>query len=93
MRANYWGKVVYRHPTDPTNDEYFGAKITLDASVAYKLMDGFTIAVGANNLLNTFPDQQTKAANITDGQFTYSRRVQQFGINGGFYYLRVQYVQ
>jgi hypothetical protein len=30
-----------------------------------------------------------KAANINFGRFVYSRRVTQFGMNGGFYYARL----
>jgi iron complex outermembrane recepter protein len=91
LRANYWGEVVYRHPTMREADERFGAKVTLDADFAYQLPAGFKLAIGANNLLNTFPDQQQSPVNISDGQFVYSRRVTQFGVNGGFYYLRLQY--
>jgi len=46
--------------------------------------------VGGSNIFNTFPDQQQKATNISLGRFIYSRRVTQFGINGGFYYARLQ---
>jgi len=93
LRANYWGKVTYRG-LDPTgaNDEEFGAKVTLDADIGYQLTSGFKVAIGGDNILNQFPDEQTKAPNITDGQFKYSRRVQQFGVNGAFYYLRLQYL-
>jgi len=48
------------------------------------------LAVGGSNIFNTLPDQQTKATNISFGRFIYSRRVTQFGINGGFYYARLQ---
>jgi iron complex outermembrane receptor protein len=48
--------------------------------------------VGAVNLLNTFPDKQQNESNIFENQFIYSRRVSQFGINGGFYYVRLQYL-
>jgi iron complex outermembrane recepter protein len=92
LRANYWGEVVYRHPTMRAADETFGAKVTLDADLGYQLPAGLKIAVGASNLLNTFPDEQKHPANISDGQFIYSRRVTQFGVNGGFYYLRLQYL-
>ncbi|HWM85047.1 MAG TPA: TonB-dependent receptor [Kofleriaceae bacterium] len=91
LRANYWGEVTYRHPTMPEADEKFGAKVTVDSELSYQLPAGMKIAVGANNLFNTFPDEQQHPANIADGQFIYSRRVTQFGVNGGFYYLRLQY--
>ena len=47
--------------------------------------------IGANNILNTFPDKHTKDANISNGNFPYSRRVTQYGMNGGFYYARLQF--
>jgi iron complex outermembrane recepter protein len=92
LRASYWGDVVYRHPSMPEADERFGAKVTLDADLAYELPGGLTVGMGATNLLNTFPDRQKNPLNISDGQFIYSRRVSQFGVNGGFYYLRLQYL-
>ena len=92
LRANYWGDVVYQHPTMPEADEHFGAKVTLDTDLAYQLPRGLTLAIGGTNLLNTFPDKQKNPLNISDGQFIYSRRVNQFGVNGGFYYLRLQYL-
>lgn len=92
LRANYWGEVVYRHPLDAANDEVFGAKVTLDADLSYLVGGGFKVAIGANNLLNTYPDEQQQAANIDNGQFRFSRRVSQFDVNGGFYYLRLQYL-
>ena len=91
LRANYYGEVKFK-PVDRMQDETFGAKVTLDADVGYEVFKGFKAAIGANNLLNTFPDEQTNELNVADGQFIYSRRVTQFGINGGFYYLRLQYV-
>jgi hypothetical protein len=41
-------------------------------------------------VLNTFPDKQTKDANISSGRFVYSRNVSQFGQNGGFYYGKLE---
>ena len=86
-RANYYGEVEYR-PTSSANDEVFGAKVLLDLDFSYQLMDGFRVSVGANNILNTFPDQHMLDSNLSSGRFVYSRRVTQFGMNGGFYYAR-----
>ena len=91
VRGNYFGPVKFK-TVNPDNDEDFDAKVTLDADVSYQLPAGFKVAIGGTNLLNTFPDKQTVDANLSDGQFLYSRRVTQFGVNGGFYYLRVQYL-
>ncbi|MFV1987429.1 MAG: TonB-dependent receptor domain-containing protein [Gemmatimonadota bacterium] len=90
IRGNYFGGILYR-PTNPDNDEDFGAKVLFDADIGYELWRGVTVQVGANNILNTFPDKHQKAANISNGNFPYSRRVTQFGMNGGFYYARVKF--
>ncbi len=91
VRGNYFGPVEFK-TVSPDNDEEFSAKVTLDADVSYQLPAGFKVAIGGTNLLNTFPDKQEIPANLSDGQFIYSRRVTQFGVNGGFYYLRLQYL-
>jgi iron complex outermembrane recepter protein len=89
LRANYWGNVSYL-AIDPLNDEFFGAKMTYDAELGYSIMNGLKVAVGGTNIFNTYPFRQLKAGNISDGQFIYSRRVSQFGMNGGFYYGRLE---
>src|SRR6266581_4157202 len=89
-RATYYGPIEYHNPTGPANDEHFGAKTLFDADVGYQVSAGVRLAVGGSNIFNTLPDQQTKATNISFGRFIYSRRVTQFGINGGFYYARLQ---
>jgi iron complex outermembrane receptor protein len=48
--------------------------------------------VGADNVFNTFPDQNKKDANISLGRFIYNRNVTQFGWNGGFYYAKLQMI-
>jgi iron complex outermembrane receptor protein len=88
VRATYYGEIVYRAP-NPANDEQFGAKTLLDVDLGLDLVRGLRLGIGANNLLNTFPDKQKVPANINGGRFIYSRRVTQFGMNGGFYYARL----
>ncbi len=88
-RASYFGEIYYK-PTNPANDEIFNAKTIFDLDLAYELFDGVRWSVGGNNILNTFPDRQTVSGNISSGRFPYSRRVTQFGINGGFYYSRLR---
>jgi iron complex outermembrane receptor protein len=88
VRATYYGGIVYRGAT-PTNDEHFGAKTLVDADLAYDVAGGVRLGVGASNLFNTFPDQQKVSGNLNGGRFIYSRRVTQFGMNGGYYYARV----
>ena len=88
-RANYFGGVEYK-PTNPDNDESFGAKTLFDIDLGYEILRGMRLSVGANNMFNTFPDEHEKSSNRSNGRFPYSRRVTQFGMNGGFYYGRIQ---
>ena len=50
------------------------------------------LSVGADNVFNTFPDQNKKDANISLGRFIYNRNVSQFSWNGGFYYVKLQMI-
>lgn len=88
-RANYYGSVRSK-PDNSANDEEFGAKVIFDLDVGYQLTKSLRLTVGADNLLNTFPDKQKKDANISFGRFVYSRNVSQFGQNGGYYYSKLQ---
>lgn len=76
----------------------FGAKVTADAEVSYTFMDHFTLAVGANNLFDTYPDRIkaspdnpifTLTNSTADGQ-VYPRMGGPFGFNGGFWYGRIK---
>jgi iron complex outermembrane receptor protein len=89
LRANYYGAVYYR-PGIAADDETFGAKVLIDVNLGYHITKQIIASIGADNALNTFPDRQTKADNIDNGVFVYSRYVSQFGVNGGFYYMKLQ---
>ncbi len=89
VRADYYGKVYYR-ADNPADDEVFGAKVLFDVDVGYQVTKSLRFGIGADNLLNTFPDKQQKDDNISFGRFIYSRNVTQFGQNGGFYYGKLQ---
>ena len=57
----------------------------VDASVSYRLTEGATFTVGANNLFDNYPDEQV-FENTFLGVFDYAP-VQQ-GFNGAFYFAR-----
>lgn len=90
LRSSYYGNVLYR-PTNPDNDEDFDPKALFDVDLGVEISDGVMLQVGANNIFNTFPDRHQKTSNISSGNFPFSRRVTQFGTNGGFYYGRLQF--
>ena len=88
-RADYYGKVFFK-PDNTADDESFGAKVLFDALVGYQVTKSVRFSLGADNLLNTFPDKQTKADNISAGRFIYSRNVTQFGQMGGYYFGKLE---
>jgi iron complex outermembrane receptor protein len=93
VRGNYYGRIRYK--SDPNasggyNDELFRAKTLFDVNLELPLTRHARITLGADNLFNTFPDPQKDPANINLGRFVYSRFVTQFGMNGGFYFGKVE---
>jgi iron complex outermembrane receptor protein len=90
VRSSYYGK-VYSKPDIVANDEVFGAKTIFDVDLGVRITKNIHLTVGADNVFNTFPDPFTKDPNISLGRFRYSN-FSQFGVNGGFYYTRLQLV-
>lgn len=67
-------------------DEKLKPKIIVDLEIGYKLTKGVKLSVGANNLLNTYPNK-LKPVNQFVG-FLYNTYAP-YGISGGFYYGRL----
>jgi iron complex outermembrane receptor protein len=97
LRITRFGQVETYDPADPRLDEVFTPKFVSDLSVSYKVAKFLQIVVGANNILDTYPDKLQKIQALTAtntialdnssfGRFVYSRNATQFGFNGGYYY-------
>ena len=92
VRASYWGgyfdgEQPY-YESDPGNTIDYPSRILFDMEAARQLAERWTLTVGAQNLLNTYPAEYPGAAAGVGnrfGQFT------PFGFNGGFYYTRLGY--
>jgi len=84
-----FGEIKYVDAETEEKDEVFGAKWVTDLSVSYKLNNNISFTVGANNLFDVYPDKNKNLDNTASGSFVYSRRVQQFGIMGGYYFGKV----
>ncbi|KMS58513.1 TonB-dependent receptor plug domain-containing protein [Sphingobium cupriresistens] len=67
-------------------DEELKPKVIVDLEIGYKLTKGVKLSVGANNLLNTYPNK-LKPVNQFVG-FLYNAYAP-YGISGGFYYGRL----
>ena len=89
LRNVYFGEVT-EAVTSIENQQVFSNKIVTDLSVGYKATDALTLTVGANNILDIYPDRATDEFNNRSlGRFDWSRRAQQFGIGGRFLFARV----
>lgn len=99
LRNVYFGEV-----TEATNivqlQQVFSSKIVTDLSVGFIASESLTITVGANNLLDIYPDRADQDLdpnadgnqnNRSDGRFDWSRRAQQFGIGGRFLFARLSF--
>ena len=73
-----------------TLDQEFSAKTVTDLSLSYDITKAFGVTIGANNLLNEYQDKHTHSGNMSSGRFIYSRRVQQMGFNGAYYFARLK---
>ncbi|KQN14928.1 TonB-dependent receptor plug domain-containing protein [Sphingomonas sp. Leaf28] len=69
-----------------SGDRTFGGKWVADLDIGYDLTNRVTLAVGANNLFDTYPDRNGLIA--ADGSGAYGGFAP-FGLSGGSYYARV----
>ena len=94
-RLNYYGS--YWDDEDAANNlgsamailyDFYSGKPLLDLEVGFPFGDAVTLSVGAQNVLNTYPDVNEGAASTVGnryGQFS------PFGFNGAYYYTRLNY--
>ena len=87
--ATRYGTFSTRHASIPAQDQTFDPKWTLDTSVNFRPNQHWTVSVGADNLLDEYPEQAIYA-NSTSGLIPYSL-YSPFGFNGRYVYARVAY--
>lgn len=66
----------------------------LDGDLSYQFRSGLSLALGGNNLLDTYPKTVAKDSLLTaisGGSFIYPWEASPYGINGAFYYVRLEY--
>jgi len=69
------------------NEDVYGAKITADLTVGYKLSDQLKITIGGNNITNEYPDQQDDGETEAGGYWD----AVQMGFGGAYYYARLDF--
>jgi len=72
-------------------DEHFSSKILTDFSISYTPAKWLTITTGANNVFDIYPDKLKHYRNTGEGTFIYGQEATPFGINGGFYFMNMQF--
>ena len=87
LRANYFGSYYEAHLEDETLPIDAGAELTFDAELGYEVVDGLEIAVGAQNVLDNYPELNPYSGIVGA---RYGER-SPFGFNGGSYYLRARF--
>jgi iron complex outermembrane receptor protein len=90
LRNVYFGEVNDPDFEGSANPVVYGEKIVTDLSIGYALNDNLSLTVGANNLLDVYPDEVPTASNYGD-QFIFSRRTSQFGFNGRYVFGRISF--
>ncbi len=71
----------------PMYADYSG-EFLLDVEVGIPLKDQTSLAIGVQNLLNTYPEENPGAANAVGNQYG---QFSPFGFNGAYYYVRFNY--
>ena len=106
VRENYYGSWIdaVDYPTvenaagTTLAGQKFGARFTTDLDVNYTFRTRFTITLGATNLFSRYPEKiaatpfnpiYALTGSTSDGQ-VYPRSGGPFGINGGFWYVRLR---
>lgn len=93
-RENYYSSFVLEQSFP---GQTFGAKYTTDLEGSYTFDDHYTVAIGASNLFNEYPDKIKATSenpiyvvtnSLSNGQ-VYPNSGGPFGSNGGFWYARV----
>lgn len=87
FRATTYASVLSAGLTAAT-DTYTGVRTVIDLEGRYRFAGGFTLAIGADNLLDTYPRESTLAALGAAGTAPFSS-FSPFGFNGRFVYTRI----
>ncbi len=68
----------------------YGGKIVTDLSISNNISENTTITIGANNLLDVYPDDN-RPGSQSNASFPYSRRTSQFGFMGRYVFAKLSF--
>jgi iron complex outermembrane recepter protein len=89
VRSTHFGAVSVWDNSNIALDEKFGNKTITDLSFGYKFKVA-TLTLGANNVLDVYPDKLKNYGGTSDGRFIYSRNATQFGFSGRYLYANLR---
>ena len=73
---------------DASDAHSYSSKVLVDLEARYKFNDTFSIAVGGDNVFNTYPDkEQNGTLAFLGSQYAVTSP---FGIDGAFWYVRAK---
>jgi|CXWL01.1.fsa_nt_gi iron complex outermembrane receptor protein len=92
VRFNYFGEVAGQGFT-PGFIQTWGAKVLTDIAFTYDFNDAFSVTIGGLNVTDEFPDKwdPVNAFPFPQLGFTYGWETLPFGINGGYYFTRLNF--
>ncbi len=74
-------------PSGGVDNGFFDGRPIVDLEVAIDAGGGTTVAVGAQNVLDTYPDETARAMSVGERYSEYTP----WGFNGAYYYVRLGY--
>ena len=74
-------------PSGGIEQGFFAGRPVVDVEGSIDLYDGTTLAVGAQNLFNTYPQESARAMSVGEQYSEYTP----WGFNGAYYYARIRY--
>ena len=87
LRETRYGSITALNDT-PSLDQHYGPKWLTDVSVTRQFNDTISLTVGADNVFNVYPDNNTVPN--TSGLPNFAG-ISPFGYYGGYYYMRIKY--
>jgi iron complex outermembrane receptor protein len=92
LRANYYGSVAGEGFTPGFKQTWDGATL-FDVAFGFQIGEKVRLTVGSNNVLDTYPDKwdENQAFPFPQLGFTYGWETLPFGINGAYYYAKVDW--
>ena len=68
----------------------YGSKVITDLTISNNITENTIITIGANNLLDVYPDDN-RPGSQSNASFPYSRRTSQFGFMGRYVFARLSF--